>query len=67
MDRAQCQLLAEGANPDTGVQTIETGKLGRDSALNAAAGFLHGLAQGAAVNHTFSLCMQAKGYELRIV
>jgi hypothetical protein len=62
MDRAQCQLLAEGANPDPGVQTIETGKLGRDIALNAAAGFAHGLAQGAAVRHTFSLCMEAKGY-----
>lgn len=61
-DRAQCELLAEGANPDLGVDTIETGKLGRDIAANAATGFVHGLAQGAAVSHTFSLCMQAKGY-----
>lgn len=63
MDRAQCQLLAEAANPDPGVETIDTGKLGRDIAENAAAGIVHGIVQGAALGHTFALCMQARGYQ----
>lgn len=63
MDRAQCQLLAEAANPDPGVETIDTGKLGRDIAENAAAGIVHGIVQGAAEGHTFALCMQARGYQ----
>jgi hypothetical protein len=62
MDRAQCQLLAEGANPDPGVEPIYTGKVGTDIAANIGVGILHGIVQGAAVGHTFSLCMQAKGY-----
>lgn len=62
MDNAQCRLYAEGENPDPGVDTIRTGKIGRDVAANLIVGALHGMAQGAAVGHTFDLCMQAKGY-----
>src|SRR5579863_6872182 len=59
---AQCQLTAEGMNPDQGVEPIYTGKVGRDIAVNAAAGLLHGIAQGAAVHRTYTLCMEAAGY-----
>src|SRR5207248_775057 len=64
---ARCRLLAEGANPDPGTPTIYTGKLGRDIGLNAAAGLAHGTEQGAAVQHTHDLCMQAAGYVARAV
>jgi hypothetical protein len=67
MDDARCRLLAEGANPDPGTPTIYTGKLGRDIGLNAAAGLAHGIEQGAAVQHTHDLCMQAAGYVARAV
>src|SRR6266446_5562954 len=49
VDNAPCRLLAEGANPDSGVETIRTGSFRRDLALNATAGLLHGVAQGLAV------------------
>jgi hypothetical protein len=62
MDRAQCQVMAEGANPDRDIDPINTGHFKRDLAANAAVGILSGIAQGAAVGHSFSLCMQAKGY-----
>jgi hypothetical protein len=62
MDRARCQLMAEGANPGRDIDPVHTGHLKRDLAANAALGVLSGIAQGAAVSHTFSLCMQAKGY-----
>ncbi len=62
MDRAQCQLMAEGANPDPGTTVIETGKLGTDIAANAGAGIAEGIVQGAKIGHTFNLCMQARGY-----
>jgi hypothetical protein len=62
MDTAQCQLIAEGQNPDAGAPTVNTGKLGRDIAIDIGLGIAHGLEQGAAVGHTFSLCMQGKGY-----
>jgi hypothetical protein len=62
VDDARCRLVAEGANPDAGVKTIHTGSYRRDLAANAAAGFLHGVAQGLAVRHTQELCMQANGY-----
>jgi hypothetical protein len=61
IDNARCQLVAEGANPDAGVGTVRTGSFRRDLAANAAAGFLHGVAQGLAVRHTQELCMQANG------
>ena len=54
--------MAEGANPDRDVDTINTGHFKRDLAANAAVGLVAGLAQGAAISHTFSLCMQARGY-----
>jgi hypothetical protein len=56
VDNARCRLLAEGANPDSGVETIRTGSFKRNLAANAAAGFLHGVAQGLAVRHTHELC-----------
>ena len=62
IDNARCTLVAEGANPDSGVETISTGSFKRDLAVNAAAGVLHGVAQGLAVGHTYGLCMQANGY-----
>jgi len=62
MDRAQCQLVAEGANPGRDVDTIHTGHFKRDLAANAAAGIVSGIAQGIEVGHTASLCMEAKGY-----
>jgi hypothetical protein len=61
-DRAQCELLAEGANPDLNIGAIETGKLKRDVAANIGAGIAEGVVRGAGISHTFSLCMQAKGY-----
>ena len=61
-DRARCQLMAEGMNPDPGIATISTGKVGTDIAANIGAGVLHGIAQGMKEAHTFSLCMQASGY-----
>ncbi len=62
MDTAQCQLIAEGMNPDAGAPTVNTGKLGRDVAIDIGLGIAHGIEQGAAVGHTYSLCMQGKGY-----
>ena len=62
IDNAQCQLVAEGANPDPSVSTIDTGHLRQDIVANALAGFFHGVPQGAAVEYTRDLCMQAKGY-----
>lgn len=62
MDRAHCQLMAEGTNPDLGAPTVNTGSFKRDLAANVGLGLVHGLAQGMAVNHTFELCMQANGY-----
>ncbi|HEX3883010.1 MAG TPA: hypothetical protein VHW66_10150 [Stellaceae bacterium] len=62
MDRAQCQMAAEGQNPDSGVETVSTGKIGGDIAANLALGLIHGLAQNAAVGHTFTLCMEGHGY-----
>jgi hypothetical protein len=65
MDSAQCQMIAESGNPDPGVDTISTGKLGRDIAVNLVAGLIHGAAQNAAVQHTFDLCMAGRGYLAR--
>lgn len=62
MDRARCQLMAQGMNPDTGVEMIRTGKVRTDIAANTAVAILHDIAQGAKKGHTFSLCMQASGY-----
>lgn len=61
-DRARCRLIAEGENPNPGVPYISTGKVGTDIAANLGAAVLGGIAQGAAVDHTFDLCMQANGY-----
>jgi hypothetical protein len=65
MDRARCRLYAEGANPDPGIDTISTGKIGRDIAINVVAGVFHDMAQSAAIGHTFELCMQTSGYMAR--
>lgn len=62
MDIAQCQLVAEGMNPDPGTDRIKTGKVGRDIAVNLAEQVVHGMVQGAAVSHTFDLCMEGRGY-----
>lgn len=62
MDSAQCQLIAEGANPDRGVDTVHTGRFVRDISANVALGLMHGIAQGVAFGRTHGLCMQAKGY-----
>ena len=62
MDAARCRLMAEGANPASGTDTISTGHFGRDLAANAAAGLVEGLVQGLAVDHTVTLCMEANGY-----
>lgn len=62
MDSAQCQMIAESENPDPGVDTISTGKIGRDIAANLVVGLIHGAAQNAAVGHTFDLCMAGRGY-----
>ena len=66
-DNARCQLFAEGVTPDPGTPTIYTGKVGRDVALNIAAGLAHGIEQTAAVPHKHDLCMQAAGYAGRPV
>ena len=65
MDNARCRMMAEDAAPDVDVGTISTGKFGRDLALNAAAGFIGALAQSAAVQRRFQLCMEANGYVAR--
>lgn len=62
VDRARCQLMAEGENPNSGLPYISTGKVGTDVAANLGAAVLSGIAQGAAIDHTFDLCMQANGY-----
>lgn len=62
VDRVRCQLLAEGENPNAGVPYISTGKVGTDVAANLGVALVSGIAQGAAIDHTFDLCMQANGY-----
>jgi hypothetical protein len=62
MDDDRCWLMAEGANPDLGVPAINTGAFKRDLAANAAARFVHRVAQGPGVCHTHDLCLQANGY-----
>ena len=62
VDRARCQLMAEGENPNAGVPYISTGKVGTDVAANLGAALVSGIAQGAAIDHTFDLCMQHNGY-----
>jgi hypothetical protein len=62
MDNARCQLMAQGTTPDVNVGDISTGNFKRDLAVNAAAGILGALAQGAAVQQKYQMCMQANGY-----
>jgi hypothetical protein len=62
MDSARCQMVAESRNPDSGVEPISTGKLGRDIAANLVVGLIHGATQNAAVRRSFDLCMGSLGY-----
>src|SRR5205809_4391030 len=61
MDRAQCQLYAEGVVPNFDAGTVATGRARRDLAINAGVAVIGAIAPAAAISQKRDLWMQAKG------
>jgi hypothetical protein len=64
VDVAQCHMAADAANPDPGVTPVRTGKARADALADVGLVVLDAWAQSNALNGTYNLCMQSRGYAI---